>query len=204
MLLYGASGHAKVIMSILEANGQRVTAIFDDDLEKKELGHIPVIGSYAPNYEPTTPLIITIGYNDIRKKLACRIKHTFGTAIHPTALVDANSTVGEGSVIMHGAIIQAGTLVGNHVIINTGATVDHDCTLGDFVHIAPGVTLCGSVRVGENTLIGAGSVVPPNLTIGRDCLIAAGSVVTVSIPDGATVRGNPARIIRSGNTTRVA
>lgn len=196
MLLYGASGHAKVILSILEACGQRVTAIFDNDLDKKELGRVPVIGNYRPNYEPASPLIIAIGYNDVRKKLALSIQHTFGTAIHPSALVDASVIVGDGSVVMHGAIVQSGTLVGKHVIVNTGATVDHDCTLGDFVHIAPGVTLCGAVRVGENTLIGAGSVVAPNLTIGANCLIAAGSVVTTPIPQGATVRGNPARIIR--------
>ncbi|MPR33772.1 acetyltransferase [Salmonirosea aquatica] len=195
MLLYGASGHAKVILSILEANGQRVTAIFDDDPEKKLLERIPVIGTYDPKHEPTAPLIISIGYNAVRRQIARHIQHVFGTAIHPTALVDTNVTVGEGSVIMQGAIVQVGTSMGKHVIVNTGATVDHDCKLGDFVHVAPGVTLCGSVQVGENTLIGAGSVVAPNLTIGADCLIAAGSVVTVCVPNGATVRGNPARII---------
>jgi sugar O-acyltransferase (sialic acid O-acetyltransferase NeuD family) len=202
MLLYGASGHAKVILSILEADGQRVTAIFDDDLAKKELERVPVVGRYDLDREPTAPLIIAIGYNDIRRKLARHIRHTFGTAIHPSALVDGTVALGEGTVIMHGAIIQVGTSIGRHVIVNTGATVDHDCKLGDFVHVAPGVTLCGSVQVGENTLIGAGSVVAPNIIIGADCLIAAGSVVTTSIPDGVIVRGNPARTIRAGHTTR--
>ncbi len=196
MLLYGASGHAKVIVSILQASGQEVPAIFDDDLSKKDLGTIPVIGSYDPNHQPAASLIISIGYNDIRRKVAETTQHRFGTAIHPTAIVDESVVVGEGTVIMHGAIVQVGTSIGKHVIINTGATVDHDCKLGDFVHVAPGVTLCGSVQVGENTLIGAGSVVAPNLTIGANCLVAAGSMVTTSIPEGATVRGNPARIIR--------
>lgn len=197
MLLYGASGHAKVLVSILRAARQEVSAIFDDDLDKKDLGTIPVIGSYDPNHQPAAPLIIAIGYNAIRRKVAEKIQHRFGIALHPTASIDESVTVGEGTVIMHGAIVQAGTSIGNHVIVNTGATVDHDCYLADFVHVAPGVTLCGSVRVGGGTLIGAGSVVAPNLSIGADCLVAAGSVVTVSIPDGATVRGNPARIIRS-------
>jgi sugar O-acyltransferase (sialic acid O-acetyltransferase NeuD family) len=196
MLLYGASGHAKVIVSILRASGQEVSAIFDDNLSKKDLGTIRVIGRYDPNHQPAASLIISIGYNAIRQKVAERIQHRFGIAIHPSALVDESVIVGEGTVIMHGAVVQAGTSTGNHVIVNTGATVDHDCKLGDFVHVAPGVTLCGSVQVGESTLIGAGSVVAPNLSIGAHCLIAAGSVLTTSIPDGATVRGNPARIIR--------
>ncbi len=195
MLLFGASGHAKVITSILKASGQEVTAIFDDDLGKKNLGKIPVGGTYDPDFQPAAPLIIAIGYNDIRAKVAARVRHRFGTAIHPSALVDDSATVGEGTVIMPGVIVQADARLGRHVIVNTAATVDHDCVLGDFVHIAPGVTLCGAVQVGAGTLVGAGSVVAPNLTIGSGCLIAAGSVVTRHIPDGAKVRGNPARVV---------
>ena len=57
MLLYGASGHAKVLVSILRAAGQEVSAIFDDDLDKKDLGNVPVIGSYDPNHQPATPFL---------------------------------------------------------------------------------------------------------------------------------------------------
>lgn len=195
MLLYGASGHAKVVNSILRATGQEVTAIFDDDLGKKNLGDIPVVGVYDPDFQPAAPLIISIGYNDIRRKVAARIRHRFGTAIHPSALVDESATIGEGTVIMPGVILQADARLGRHVVVNTAATVDHDCVLGDFVHLAPGVVLCGAVQVGDGTLIGAGSVIAPNLTIGVNCLIAAGSVVTMHVPDGATVRGNPARVV---------
>ncbi|GHB54808.1 acetyltransferase [Persicitalea jodogahamensis] len=195
MLLYGASGHAKVINSILRATGQEVTAIFDDDLGKKNLGDIAVVGQYDPDFQTAAPLIISIGYNDIRRKVAGKIRHRFGRAIHPSALIDETATIGEGTVIMPGVIVQADARIGRHVIVNTAATVDHDCLLGDFVHIAPGVVLCGAVQVGESTLIGAGCVVAPNLTIGANCLIAAGSVVTTHIPDGATVRGNPARVV---------
>ncbi len=195
MLLYGASGHAKVIASILRAMGQPVTAIFDDDPTKKQLGAIAVVGTYLPEYAPASPLLIAIGHNATRYQIAQQIRHRFGTAIHPSALVDESASIGEGTVIMHGAIVQADARVGRHVIINTGATVDHDCQLDDFVHIAPGATLCGTVRVGTQTLVGAGSVIAPNLTIGAHCLIAAGSVVVSSIPDGCTVRGHPAKLI---------
>jgi sugar O-acyltransferase (sialic acid O-acetyltransferase NeuD family) len=195
MLLYGASGHAKVIASILQAQGEPVTAIFDDDPAKTLLKNIPVVGTYRSAYAPHERLIISIGNNAIRHRVASQIRHRFGTAIHPSALVDVSVSVSEGTVIMHGAIVQADARVGRHVIINTGATVDHDCQLDDFVHIAPGVTLCGSVHIGTQTLVGAGSVIAPNLTIGAHCLIAAGSVVVSSIPDGCTVRGHPARVI---------
>ncbi|TDB63638.1 acetyltransferase [Arundinibacter roseus] len=195
MLLYGASGHAKVILSILKAMNQEVTGIFDDDPEKKEIHSIPVVGSYRADFLPNEPMIIAIGNNTIRRQLSGQIRHSFGTAVHPSAQIDTSAQISEGTVVMHGAIVQADARLGRHVILNTAATVDHDCVIGDFVHLAPGVTLCGSVSVGAHTLIGAGSVIAPNLTIGSRCLIASGSVVTTSIPDGAIVRGNPARII---------
>jgi sugar O-acyltransferase (sialic acid O-acetyltransferase NeuD family) len=196
MLLYGASGHAKVIISCLQANNLSITGIFDDDLSKKELGLIPVAGSYSPDYEPQEQLIISIGANPIRRKVAAFIQHQFGKVIHPSALIEAGVQVGEGSVVLHRAVLQADVQVGKHVIINTSASVDHECIIEDFAHIAPGAILCGNVRVGEGTIIGAGTIVTPNLTIGKNCLIAAGSVITKNIPDCAIVRGNPARIIK--------
>lgn len=196
MLLYGAGGHAKVIISCLQANDISVKGVFDDDLSKKELGLIPVLGSYRAGYELEEPLIISIGANQIRQKVAAFIQHQFGKVIHPSALMDASVKVGEGSVVLHRAVLQADVEVGRHVIINTSASVDHECMIKDFVHIAPGAVLCGNVHVGEGTIIGAGTIVTPNLTIGKNCLIGAGSVITKHIPDFAIVRGNPARIIK--------
>jgi sugar O-acyltransferase (sialic acid O-acetyltransferase NeuD family) len=201
MLLFGASGHAKVIVTILRSMGQEVTALFDDDLEKRLLAGISVVGTYDPAYQPEELIIISIGHNRIRQSIANQLSHRFGVARHATAVIDTSVTIGAGSVIMQGAIVQADTVLGRHVIINTGASVDHDCTIGDFVHIAPGAVLCGSVQVGNGTLIGAGSIIAPNLSIGTNCLIAAGSVVTTSIPDGAIVRGNPSRIIKKPPTS---
>jgi sugar O-acyltransferase (sialic acid O-acetyltransferase NeuD family) len=196
MLLYGASGHAKVVISCLRANGIEVSAIFDDDVSKKELWGIPVIGSYNTDFEPDQPLIISIGFNDIRQKIAGIIKHSIAQIIHSSAEVDDSVRMGEGSVVFHSATIQADAVIGKHCIINTSASVDHDCQIADFVHIAPNATLCGNVRVGICTLVGAGSIIAPNLTIGQGCLIAAGSVITRNIPDFAVVRGNPGRVIK--------
>ena len=195
MLLYGASGHAKVIISCLRANNISIQSIFDDDISKKNLWNVPVVGSYRADFEPSQPLIISIGDNKIRKKVSEVITHSFGKVIHTSAIVDDSVLIDEGTVVFHQAVIQADTKIGKHVIVNTSASIDHDCTIEDFVHIAPNATLCGGITIGEGTLIGAGSVIAPNLKIGKYCLIAAGSVVTRNIPDLSIVRGNPGRII---------
>jgi sugar O-acyltransferase (sialic acid O-acetyltransferase NeuD family) len=195
MLIYGAGGHAKVVMAILSACGEAASCIFDDNWHSTgNVGdHIP--GAYDPLLMDGERLIVAMGNNLDRRRIAGRVRHLFGNAIHPTALVDSSVQLGWGVVVVHRAVVQAGSRVGNHVIVNTGATVDHDCILGDFAHIGPGAILCGGVRVGECTLIGAGSVVIPQVSIGKECVIGAGAVVINDVPDYSRVAGNPARII---------
>lgn len=197
MLIYGAGGHAKVIISCVTASGDSIQAVFDDDVSKKEISKIVISGSYDPILFSDKPIIIAIGDHNIRRKIAQKISHHFGNVIHPTAIIDKSVFIDKGTVVMHGSILQADTVIGKHVIINTHVTIDHDCHIADFVHLAPGVILCGDVHVGENTFIGAGSIVVPNITIGNNCFTAAGSVITQSIPNNSIVRGNPARIIKT-------
>ena len=45
--------------------------------------------------------------------------------------------------------------------------------------------------------IGSGAVLLCGITIGENALIGAGSVVTRDVPAGATVAGNPARIVKA-------
>lgn len=51
------------------------------------------------------------------------------------------------------------------------------------------------VRIGADVWIGGGAIILPGITVGDGALIGAGAVVTRDVPAGATVAGNPARII---------
>lgn len=63
-------------------------------------------------------------------------------------------------------------------------------------------TLHTDTYIGRNCFIGTRATVLPGLRIGDNCIIAAGAVVTMDIPSGSIVAGNPARVVRSGVTTR--
>jgi len=197
MLLYGASGHAKVVRDCVLANGTAVEALFDDNTDIIKLEDIPVIGFYRPDHKPNLPIIVTVGDNLVRKKLVSKVKHAFAQAIHPSAIVSTYAKVGEGSVIMPGAIVNAAAEVGKHCILNSSAIVEYDCILEDFVHLSPNVTLCAAVFVGEGTHIGAGATIIPNKRIGKWCVIGAGSVITQDIPDYSMVVGIPGKIIKA-------
>lgn len=199
VFLYGASGHAKVIIDSLIASGISVQGLFDDNPEVKDLLGYKVFGKFNSQVLQDNQLIISIGFNDIRKKVVERlaIDVNFGKAIHPSAIISEFASVGEGSVVMQGAIIQSSAVVGRHCIINTAASVDHDCVVEDFVHISPHATLCGNVFVGEGSQVGAGAVVIPGIRVGKWSLVAAGAVVMRDVPDNVLVMGNPARVVRT-------
>lgn len=194
MFLYGAGGHAKVIMDILKAERKLVEALIDDNKELNELMGVKVL--HNVDHE-ISPLIISIGDNRIRKAITEKVNTTFGRAIHPSAMISDSVKIGIGTVVMQGVIIQACTQIGRHCIVNTGATIDHECVIDDFVHISPRVTLCGNIHVGEGTWIGAGTVVIPGVKIGKWSIIGAGSVVDKDIPDGVLALGNRCRVIKS-------
>lgn len=192
MFLYGASGHAKVIIDLLEECGIKVEALIDDNQALQSLQGYKVVHEFKEN----TPLIISIGSNKIRKIIDRKLHTKYGTAIHPSAIVSKNAKISEGSVVMAGSIIQTDAKIGRHCIVNTGASVDHECTIGDFVHLSPHSTLCGNVKVGEGTWIGAGSTIIQGITIGKWCVIGAGSVVSKNIPDGTLYVGNRSIVSR--------
>ncbi len=196
VLLYGASGHAKVICSIYESNGIEVKGIFDDNRDLVSLNNYKVIGSYSPNYKIELPLLISIGNNKIRKFISAKILHKYSIAIHNSACIDKTAKIGDGTAVFHNAIIQRDTLIGRHCIINTNASIDHECIIDDFAHISPSATLCGNIKVGEGSHIGANATVIPNITIGKWCIIGAGAVITKDIPDNSLVVGVPGKIIK--------
>ncbi len=209
IVIIGCSGHAKVVIDIIERQKQyNIVGLIDKDetrLGKEVLGY-KIIGT-DHNIKALIEKnkiyggIIAIGDNQKRKEIFIRIKDCnipfkFVTAIHPEAQIGKDTLIGDGTVIMAGAIVNPSTKIGIQCIINTNASVDHDCSIGDFCHIAPNATIAGNVRIEEETIVGLGANVINNLKIGKNTLIGAGSLVLNDIPDSVVVYGNPAKVIR--------
>lgn len=200
MYLFGASGHSKVIIDILQALNCDIQAVLDDAPKFETIYGIPVLSTSAKVLDTSDSVIISIGNNAVRKKIAERTPVKFVTAVHSSAFVSKRAQIGEGTVVMPNAVVNAFAKIGNHCIVNSGAVVEHDCELENFVHVSPNAALAGDVTVGEGSHIGIGASVIQGIRIGKWVTIGAGSVIITDVPDYAVVVGNPGKIIKYNNS----
>ena len=137
-------------------------------------------------------------------------------AIH-AILREQMAEVGEGAFIRppfycdYGANIRLGA----GVFLNVNCTILDvvGVVIGDGTQIGPGVQILTAdhprdpqeragglewgkpIRIGRNVWIGGAAILLPGVTVGDDAVIGSGAVVTKDVPVGATVVGNPARIV---------
>ncbi|TSJ44620.1 acetyltransferase [Mucilaginibacter corticis] len=197
MYLYGASGHAKVIIELFEKQQRIVSGLIDVNPAITKLFDYPVYSSFQESFfMDDTEVVISIGNNGIRKKIASELHVKYTTAVHPSANISTRIFVGEGTVVMAGVSINSEVTIGRHVILNTNCSIDHDCVIGDFVHVSPNAAIAGNVNVGEGTHVGIGACIIPGVKVGNWVTIGAGAVIINDVPDYAIVVGNPGKIIK--------
>jgi sugar O-acyltransferase (sialic acid O-acetyltransferase NeuD family) len=196
IVLYGASGHCKVIIDILQSNNLEISHIIDDNPLAKRILDFEIVNADEFYFSKEQNMILSIGNNTIRKDLASKLSVNFIKAIHSRAIISNYVVIGEGTVIMAGAILNPDVKIGNHCIINTGAVIEHDCQISDYVHVCPNVSIAGSVIVNEGTQVGIGATIIQGIKIGKWVTIGAGAVIINDVPDYAVVVGNPGRIIK--------
>ena len=206
LVLWGASGQARVLNELVSDSPWRICALVDNRPLTSPIAGIPVLVGvegldiWLKTRAADRPLFGAVAVGGSRGADRLQLLETLAsrgieivTLVHRTAFIANDSDIGNGSQVLANACVCSHARIGQGVIINTSASVDHDCIVEDGVHIAPGARLAGAVTVGARAFVGIGAVVLPRLIIGADAVIGAGAVVTRSVPPGCTVVGNPAR-----------
>jgi sugar O-acyltransferase (sialic acid O-acetyltransferase NeuD family) len=195
LVVIGAGGHAKVVTDTARGAGWEVVG-FVDDRPNAQLFDLTYLGT-TQNFQmpPQTQLVIAIGDNKTREKIATQWSGQvdWATVIHPRATVSSHVKLDAGTVVFAGVVIQADTRLGHHCIVNTSASIDHDCQIADFCHIAPQAVLTGHVRLETGAFVGAGSVVLPGRRVGAWSTLGAGSVIVNDLESNGIFVGIPAK-----------
>lgn len=194
LLLIGAGGHAHACIDAIESHGQFSIAGLvgrREEMHTRHLGYEVIatdddLPQLAGQYEYALITVGQIRSPDARMRLYRKVLELgfrLPFVVAQSAHVSRHSTVGAGSIVMHGAIINAGAQVGENCIINTRSLLEHDCMVGDHCHISTGAILNGDVRLGSGCFVGSGSVIKEGVVLGTSCVIGMGLAVRHSLAD---------------------
>lgn len=204
VIIYGASGHGKVVADILQACGMEIEGFVDDDPQRprqtyglKILGDAEWLAERA-SYQ-SVAIALGVGDNFARRAIVERFTTTgvrLLTAVHPAATISGSAKISSGVVIMAHAVVNADAVIGCGSIVNTAAIVEHDCNVGKFTHLSPKVAIGGHVAVGDFSWLGIGSTVISNIKVGSGSIVGAGATVVHNVDDWVVAVGTPARILK--------
>lgn len=202
----GIGHNTPVAIDLAKSNGYTIKALYHYcEGRTGEIDHgYKILGTFADLFKQDIKgknFLLTMGDNEIRARLTKEIIDRGGfvpTIIHPTAIisefakispigvyisayshVQADSNIGEGTVILCGSNVSHTTTVGKFCFISEGAIVGAYTTVEDFVFFGQGaLSISGKVdRIGNHSYIGARAL------------------LTKSIPPHTKVAGMPARPI---------
>ena len=141
------------------------------------------------------------------------IMHRMAHALYKKNMLFTARLISQISRFMTGIEIHPGAKMGEGILIDhgMGVVIGETAEVGNRVTIYQGATLGATGKdtgkrhptVGDDVLIGAGTKILGPLNIGSNSKIGANSVVVKDVPNGATVVGIPAKIVKIRNLETV-
>ncbi len=207
IIIFGTGGHAKSVISIIEAEAKwQIHGLLVDPEYRNEENNLlgyKIIGDRSNLIQlqqaNITRGFVAIGDNQLRAKITDDLiskDMSLIHIIHPASIVMTKSSIGDGAMIHAQAILGPDCQIGRSTIISSATLVGHDSCVGDYSHLAPGVIIGGRATIGDFSFLGLGAVVLPKVKIGRNVQVSANSVVHKYLGDNVVVVGNPAVVVK--------
>jgi len=204
-VIYCAGEQGRVVLDILERNGEKDQIVFVDDDESRwgeTVRGYDVIGGRARLREldpGSTEVIVALGNRrSIRLEIARRVKND---GYNLFSILDCDATISPSATVSDGVVVTAQSYIGPNValddavLIDSAVSVSHDSRLAEGATVGPNATIAGGVDIGSDAFIGAGATILDHITIGEEAIVGAGSVVTSDVGAIEKVAGVPAEDI---------
>lgn len=211
IIIIGAGAQGREVVWLIREINQvsptfEIVGFVDDNpaVQGQEICGVKVLGTtdFLADWNGKAA-VLAIGVPAVKEKILTKLAD-FGlkwpALISPSARMSEFVEIGEGSIITAGSILTTQVVIGPHVLVNLSCTIAHDVTIGRGASLYLGVNVSGNVTIEDWAEIGTGASIIPQKTIGAHSTIGAGAVIIRDVPPGATVVGNPGRVIKVAET----
>jgi acetyltransferase-like isoleucine patch superfamily enzyme len=81
-----------------------------------------------------------------------------GISVHPTAIIERDVQIGDGSAVWDSVHIRHGAIIGEQCIVGEKTYVAYDVRIGNRVKINAMVYICAAVTIEDGVMISAGTI----------------------------------------------
>lgn len=212
--IYGSGGLGREVSDLVQGTSELVREFdcftFIDDYKKYEYISGLKVYTYkeftSVYYKEFTRIIIAVGEPELRRILRERVivsGYSLQTLVHPSSFIGTGSTLGSGTIVQFGSWISCNTKIGDNVLIQQFVGIGHDCIVGNDAVISGHAATGGNCIIGERAYIGLSVSVKEKTIIGNNSIIGMGSCVMKDIQDNVIALGNPARVIKNNEDSRI-
>ncbi len=212
LAIYGSGGLGIEMFDIaLRINGlaQKWNEIvFINDFEEEraflntKILHFETIAQSPKLYE----CIVAVGEPTAREMLYRKLKDvriSLATLLDPTAIISPSSQIGEGTIVCEFSTIHADVVLGENCLVQPYACIGHNISVGKHSVFSSFCAPGGNSVFGNCVYCGMQSSIKEGLTVGDNAIIAMAAAVFCNVPAGAVFVGNPARITRGNDQSKV-
>jgi len=203
LLLIGASGLAREVLSLLRTQSDPRNVLFIDDqpdLWGTSIDGVLVAGGLSEvSNHPTAQIVLCVGRGAARSALVDRLaglgvtSGRYARVIHHSVKIPDSCRVGAGSILLAGVVLTTDVRIGDHVVVMPHVTLTHGNRVDSFATLCAGVALGGDVHIGSGAYLGMNASVRERVRIGQGTVLGMGSAVLRDVPDHESWVGVPAR-----------
>jgi sugar O-acyltransferase (sialic acid O-acetyltransferase NeuD family) len=198
IIVYGAGGHAKTVISLLRLLDWNIIGIVDDGVDAGSfVSDVKVLGNAAllpdlrrQGIENVVNSVGGIGNYLIRWNIFQHLKQFdfhFPTLVHPSAFVEDTVKLGDGIQVLAQSYISSGCTVDFGTLINAGVVISHEGNIGRCVNLSPGALLAGEVTIEDFAQIGMGATINLGVKVGSAARVGNSAVVKKDVPANGRV-----------------